>query len=167
MCSYCGCRAITVIGQLTAEHEAIINAAGMLGRIANAGDAAAARTAAEGLSALLEPHTVREEVGLFAELRRDPEFAEHVDALCVEHRELETYLAKVSGGDLAAATALDTLMRHHIDREENGIFPAAAIALDGETWDLIDARQARANRSGVVEVLAGEVALLDEDHPVP
>ena len=34
-------------------------------------------------------------------------------------------------------------MRHHIDREENGIFPAAAIALGGETWDLIDDRVAR------------------------
>ena len=48
----------------------------------------------------------------------------------------------MSGGDFEAAATLDTLMRHHIDREENGMFPAAAIALDGETWISIDARVA-------------------------
>ncbi len=140
MCSYCGCRAITEIGQLTAEHEAIINATGELSRAAAAGDGVAAHAAADALSALLEPHTVREEVGLFTELRRDPEFTAHVDALCTEHRELDAHLARVSSGDLAAAPTLETLLRRHIDREENGIFPAAAIALDGHTWDLIDAR---------------------------
>ena len=143
MCSYCGCRAITVIGELTAEHEAIINATGMLSRAVAAGDAAAALTAAGTVSALLAPHTIREEVGLFAELRRDPEFTAPVDALCTEHRELDALLARVSGGELGAAVALETLMRRHIDREENGIFPAAAIAVDGQTWDLIDARVAR------------------------
>lgn len=140
MCSYCGCRAITVIGELTAEHEAIINATGLLSRAAAAGDPSTARTAVEVVSSLLEPHTVREELGLFAELRRDAEFTEHVDALCAEHHELDSYLARVSDGDLGAAVGLETLMRRHIDREENGIFPAAAIALDGGTWDLIEAR---------------------------
>lgn len=139
MCSYCGCRAITVIGELTAEHEAIINATGLLSRAAAAGDAGAARAAVEVVFSLLERHTVREELGLFAELRRDPEFTAHVDALCAEHRELDSHLSRVSGGDLGAAAALETLMRRHIDREENGIFPAAAIALDGDTWDLIEA----------------------------
>lgn len=148
MCSYCGCRSITVIGELTSEHDAIINATGQLCREAATGDAAAARIAAEAVSALLEPHTIREEVGLFAELRRDPEFTDHVDSLCAEHRELDALIARVSGGDLGATTALDTLMRRHIDREENGIFPAAAIALDGGTWDLIDARAARTLAGG-------------------
>jgi hypothetical protein len=143
VCSYCGCRAITVIGELTTEHDAIINATGQLCREAAAGDAAAARIAADAVSTLLAPHAIREEIGLFAELRRDPEFTDHVDTLCAEHRELDVLISRVSGGDLGAATALDTLMRRHIDREENGIFPAAAIALDGETWDLIDARAAR------------------------
>ena len=140
MCSYCGCRAITVIGQLTSEHEAIINATGLLSRAAAAGDAAAAQTAAGVVSALLEPHTVREEVGLFAELRGDPEFTSAIDSLCAEHRELDSLLTLVSGRDLRAAAALETLMRHHIDREENGIFPAAAVALDGTAWDRIQVR---------------------------
>ena len=140
VCSYCGCRAITVIAELTAEHEAIINATGLLSRAAAAGDADAARVAVELVSSLLEPHTVREERGLFVELRRDREFTAHVDALCAEHREIDSFLSRVSGGDLPAATELETLMRRHIDREENGIFPAAAIAVDGDTWDLIEAR---------------------------
>lgn len=140
MCSYCGCRAITVIAQLTSEHEAIINATGLLSRAAAVGDAAAAQTAAAAVAALLEPHAAREEVGLFAELRGDSEFTAPIDSLCAEHRELDSLLAHLSGGDLGAAAELETLMRRHIDREENGIFPAAAIALDGETWDLIDAR---------------------------
>ena len=140
MCSYCGCRAITVIGQLTSEHEAIINATGLLSRAAAAGDAAAEQTAAGVVSALLEPHTVREEVGLFAELRGDPEFTSAIDSLCAEHRELDSLLTLVSGRDLRAAAALETLMRHHIDREENGIFPAAAVALDGTAWDRIQVR---------------------------
>ena len=143
MCSYCGCRAITVIGQLTSEHEAIINATGLLSRAAAEGDAAAAQTAAGVVSALLEPHAIREEVGLFAELRGDPEFTAAIDSLCAEHRKLDSLPARVHNLDLRAAAALETLMRRHIDREENGIFPAAAIALGGETWDLIDDRVAR------------------------
>ena len=36
------------------------------------------------------------------------------------------------------------LLREHINKEENGLFPAAAIALDGDAWDrsqaLLDSR---------------------------
>lgn len=38
------------------------------------------------------------------------------------------------------AEALENLLRRHIDKEENGIFPAAAVALDGAAWDRIEAR---------------------------
>ena len=129
-----------MIGALTAEHEAIVNAAGMLSRAAAVGDAEAARVAGAVVASLLGPHTVREELGLFAELRSDPEFGEHIDGLCAEHRELDAYLSRVSGGDVGAVAAFDTLLRRHIDREENGIFPAAAIALNGDTWDAVQAR---------------------------
>lgn len=139
MCSYCGCRAITVIGRLSAEHEAIINATGELVRVVSGPDVDRRRVVGE-LSALLHPHTLREESGLFAELRRDPEFTTHVESLCAEHRDIDALLDRALAGDLAAIPALATLVRRHIDREENGIFPAAAIALDGATWDLIEAR---------------------------
>lgn len=140
MCSYCGCRAITVIARLTAEHEAIVNATGVLARAAADADTVRARQAGLALAALLHPHTVGEEAGLFTELRGDPEFTTHVDSLCAEHREIDAYVDRVAAGDLEAVTPLEHLLRRHIDREENGIFPAAAIALDGDTWDRIESR---------------------------
>ena len=140
MCSYCGCRAITMIGRLSTEHVAIINATGALRRVALDGDGAAAATAVEELAALLDPHTRSEEQGLFAELRLDEDFADHVDALCAEHREIDALLARVADGDHAEVQELENLLRRHIDKEENGIFPAAAVALDGAAWDRIGQR---------------------------
>jgi hypothetical protein len=140
MCTYCGCRAITVIGRLSTEHVAIINATGALRRVALAGDGDGIARATAELAALLDPHTMGEERGLFAELRGDPEFADHVEALCAEHREINARLARAAGGDHAEVEALENVLRRHIDKEENGIFPAAAIALDGTAWDRIQVR---------------------------
>jgi hemerythrin-like domain-containing protein len=140
MCSYCGCRAITMIGRLSTEHVEIINATGVLRRVALDGDGDATDTAVVELAALLDPHTTAEEQGLFAELRLDEDFAGHVDALCAEHREIDARLAQVAGGDHAEVEALENLLRRHIDKEENGIFPAAAVALDGAAWDRIQQR---------------------------
>lgn len=140
MCSYCGCRALPMIGRLSTEHVAIINATGALRRVALDGDGAAAAIAVEELAALLDPHTRGEEQGLFAELRLDEDFAGHVEALCAEHREIDARLAKVAAGDHAEVQELENLLRRHIDKEENGIFPAAAVALDGAAWDRIGQR---------------------------
>lgn len=137
MCSYCGCRAITVIGRFSAEHETIINATGVLRRSAGAGDQASTHEAVQLLAGLLDPHTSSEERSLFAELRADPEFTDHIDALCGEHREIDSGLAAVAAGDLTGADGLENLLRRHIDKEENGLFPAAAIALDGPGWERV------------------------------
>jgi hemerythrin-like domain-containing protein len=137
MCSYCGCRSITVIGRFSAEHDDIVNAAGLLRRAAEAGDAAAGAAHAHALGHLLHPHTEAEEQGLFAELRLDPDFTEHVDALCAEHQALDRHLDMITGGDLSGVHAFVDLLRRHIDREENGLFPAAAVALDGPAWERV------------------------------
>lgn len=137
MCSYCGCQSLTVIGRFMAEHEAIVDATGLLRRAALRGDQTAAGVAAADLRNLLEPHTSSEERSLFAELRLDPEFTEHVDDLCREHAAIGTGLASVLAGDLAAIEPLELLLRHHIDREDNGLFPAAAIALGGPAWERV------------------------------
>lgn len=129
-----------MIGRLSTEHVAIINATGALRRVALDGDGAAAAIAVEELAALLDPHTRGEEQGLFAELRLDEDFAGHVEALCAEHREIDARLAKVAAGDHAEVQELENLLRRHIDKEENGIFPAAAVALDGAAWDRIGQR---------------------------
>jgi hypothetical protein len=139
MCSYCGCQSIEVVGRFTSEHEEIINAAGDLRRAVQAGESAAVAHSAEVLRVLLDPHTRAEEVGLFRVLRRDPGFTEHVDSLCGEHTSLDAMLATIADGD---HTGLDTFvgaLRRHIDREENGLFPAAAIGLDGPDWEEVDA----------------------------
>ena len=137
MCSYCGCRANTVIARYSAEHDEIVNAMGILRRTASAGDRDGARVAVGDLAGLLEPHTSSEERSLFAELRRDAEFTSHVDGLCAEHRGIDAALARVVEGDLAAAGMLEDILRRHIDKEENGLFPAAVIALDGPAWERV------------------------------
>lgn len=137
MCSYCGCQAITVVGRFTAEHEEIVNATGKLREAAATGDRTSGRAAARALAGLLAPHTRSEERSLFTELRLDPQFTGHVDALCAEHRAIDAALEAVTGGDLGRVPALESLLRRHIDKEENGLFPAAAIALDGPAWERV------------------------------
>ena len=137
MCSYCGCRANTVIARYTVEHEGIVNAMGDLRRAAAAGHRDQTHSAATALAALLAPHTASEERSLFAELRQDAEFTEHVDELCAEHRTIDEALALVGDGDPAAVRRLEHMLRRHIDREENGLFPASVIALDGPAWERV------------------------------
>lgn len=137
MCSYCGCRSISVIGELTEEHERIINAAGELRRAASTGDATAAGEHARAVAWLLHSHTAREERGLFRELRLDAEFTDHIDSLTDEHDEIDLLLEEVLAGELARVTQLVDLLRAHIDREEDGLFPAAAIALFGPAWERV------------------------------
>lgn len=128
------------------EHAAVVDAAGVLRRACEAGDPERVAAAADALSDLLLPHTHAEEVGLFTVLRRQDGFAEHLDDLCGEHTVLEEGLAAVRAGDHAAYPAFERLLRHHIDREDNGLFPAAAIALDGPDWEEVHEVTPRAAR---------------------
>lgn len=134
MCSYCGCEALVPIGRFMAEHGTIIDALGVLERACAAGDQARV-DAADELAAWLDPHTGAEEVGLFAVLGRQEEFTEHIAALCAEHASLDADLARIRTGDVAGLDDFVVALRNHIDREENGLFPAAAIALDGPDWE--------------------------------
>lgn len=138
MCSYCGCQAITVVGRFMAEHDEIINATGELVRAAAAGDRDLVRSTARVVARLLHPHTHAEEVGLFAVMREQEEFTEHIDVLCGEHSQLDSLLAAVAGGDLARAPEFERQLRSHIDKEDNGLFPAAAMSLDGPEWERVD-----------------------------
>lgn len=139
MCSYCGCESIEVIGRFMAEHVEIVNASGTLRRACERRDDEAVVAAADALARLLDPHTGAEEVGLFAVLAEDDEFTEHVRGLCAEHTALDTALAAIRAGDHASFPAFDLALRHHIDREENGLFPAAAIAFAGMEWERVHA----------------------------
>lgn len=154
MCSYCGCESISVIGRFMAEHDELINASGQLRRACDSGDPLAIESCADALTALLVPHTRAEEGGLFAVLAEDPEFTDHVHGLCAEHEQIDALLAAVRAaahagttGDAdadrarrrAAYDAFEHLLRRHIDHEDNGLFPAAAIAFAGPEWDRVTA----------------------------
>ncbi len=139
MCGYCGCESIDVVGRLMREHVDIINATGGLRRAAGTGDEAQLRGAVAALRGLLDPHTEVEETGLFAVLAEDSEFTEHVRGLCTEHLTLADLLHRVDAGEHDLVPTLERALRTHIDREENGLFPAAAIALAGPQWERVAA----------------------------
>jgi hemerythrin-like domain-containing protein len=142
VCTYCGCESIAVIGRFMAEHTEIINAAGELRRACERRDASQVAAAVTGVEALLHPHTRDEETGLFTVMRRQEEFVDHIDSLCAEHTTLDEQLDAIRQAGSAVDMALvDTFLhdlRHHIEREDNGLFPAAAIALDGPDWEEVD-----------------------------
>src|SRR5690348_14589375 len=135
MCSYCGCEAIDVVGRFMREHVDIINATGDLRRAAESGHHDRVHECVTALRDLLDPHTTAEEAGLFAVLAADPEFTDHVRSLCREHTTLHQLLDRVDAGSHALAPVVERALRAHIDREENGLFPAAAIAFAGPEWD--------------------------------
>ncbi len=141
MCSYCGCREIPIIAQLNAEHDAIVNSTYALQIAYRDNDLDASRAAGRALAALLHPHTEREQDGLFAEMRKDELFTEHIASLCAEHDELDSLLTAIDGGDIERISEMLTLLHNHIDREENGLFPAALAYLDDDQWDTIQGPQ--------------------------
>jgi hemerythrin-like domain-containing protein len=137
MCGYCGCDSISVVGRFMTEHTAIVNASGTLRQAAATGDQAAVRAAVDALGDLLHPHTHAEESGLFAVLREQEEFTDHVDQLCGEHDDLDAMLAAVRAGDLGGVEVFVDALRRHIDREDNGLFPASAVSLSGPDWERV------------------------------
>lgn len=139
MCSYCGCDSIEVIGRFMAEHVEIINATGELRRAVESRDAEGVRQACDEVNRLLFPHTESEEIGLFAVMRREEDLASHVDVLCAEHQQLDHALAQIRAGDHCGMHAFEVLLRDHIDKEDNALFPAAAIWLGGEDWEEVHA----------------------------
>ena len=138
MCNYCGCREFPLIGRLSAEHEAIANAAGRL-RTAASGGGDDPVAALDALVALLMPHTATEEDGLFEELRAEGSLAEAVAKLCAEHADIHGVLGAVhrAAPDWPAVLAALDRLHRHIDNEEHGLFPAAVIALPIPAWDRI------------------------------
>lgn len=118
-----------------AEHEEIVNLAGDLRRTMATGDADAVSDALDSAVSQLQPHTGAEEKGLFTVLRRNPEFTEHIATLCAEHGRLDELAEQIRGGHLELIDTFVHELREHINKEENGLFPAAAIEMSGDDWD--------------------------------
>jgi len=153
VCEYCGCQQIATIAELTREHEAVV---GLVGRIQSSlrdhrlenHRLENVATICHEILVILGPHTVVEEEGLFPELAQD--FPDHIRALRSEHREIEKVLGEAADGLPDDPTLPDRLLavlnmlREHILKEQDGVFPAALAALDTDQWERIEAVRARA-----------------------
>lgn len=124
------------------QHERIGNLGGDVRRALAAGDESGARTLLDQLLEILEPHVQWEEVGLFARMTEQGDFAEHVESLESEHLALWDGLDAAEddprGWAAAVTEQLDDLDRH-IYRENFGLFPGAIAVLDADDWDAINA----------------------------
>jgi hypothetical protein len=142
MCQNCGCLASTLIEELTREHDAIVGLIRAVGEQVVAGDMRAVAETCCAISALLAPHVIVEEEGLFPELFR--EFPGRLEALTHEHRQVERVLDEAAYGvpaDLLWPERLREvlgILREHILRDQDGLFPAAIISLDADQWEAVE-----------------------------
>lgn len=144
MCQYCGCRDIKTIGDLTAEHEQIRNLIGAVRVNADADRHGAAVESLRQLADLLATHDAIEEQSIYPAMREREEYADKVDILFREHEETDEMMAaNLTRADLdgPAAVHWDEVLHvlwtlsEHVEHEENGMFPAAAIELSVEEWE--------------------------------
>ena len=142
MCEYCGCQSLEAIELLTREHDQVTNLIGHIRVSLAAADFCSARLQCIELEALLTPHTEVEERALFPAL--EDEYAGHMDGLRSEHAELSavlaTVLADVDGRGGWSSRLLDALamLRLHILKEQDGVFPLALAALSAEDWQRVE-----------------------------
>jgi hemerythrin-like domain-containing protein len=147
VCEYCGCQQITTIAELYREHDDVAAQVGLI-RSALAGrrleDVAAC---CRQILAILGPHTVVEEEGLFPEMA--DEFPDHIEVLRSDHREIEKVLGEAADGPpddpTWPARLLNVLhlLGEHILKEQDGVFPAAQISLDPDQWERIEVVRAK------------------------
>ncbi|MFF8633537.1 hemerythrin domain-containing protein [Streptomyces pilosus] len=148
MCEYCGCQALETIDELTQEHEKVVDLISHLRDARRDGAVARMAELAREITAVLDPHTQVEEHGLFPALAGD--FPEQIAALEAEHRRIEAVLAEANGAFLTDPSWPDRLMeamallRDHILKEQDGVFPAALANLSTEEWEAVEAVRAEA-----------------------
>ncbi|MEU3143052.1 MULTISPECIES: hemerythrin domain-containing protein [unclassified Streptomyces] len=144
MCEYCGCQSLASIDELTREHDEVVRLISHLRPAHEAGDVPRMTRVAREIEAVLGPHTRVEERGLFPSMAED--FPEQIAALEAEHRHVDEVLAQAADGGTAGDPAWpDRLMeamavlRDHILKEQDGVFPAALATLGTEQWAALDA----------------------------
>jgi hemerythrin-like domain-containing protein len=139
---YCWCLATPAIEDLIREHDEVIELSALARAAYRCGDVESLVECATAISAVLEPHTVVEERGLFPPMAA--EFPEKIAILRGEHRRIEAVLASASDGSAHTDPAwparfIDTLtlLRRHIVKEQEGVFPAALSVLTSDQWELL------------------------------
>ena len=147
MCEYCGCQAVAAIAELTREHDMVVTLVSQARAAHGVGDVAAMAVIARRIAVVLGPHTQVEEEGLFPALEDD--FPDQVAALRAEHRRVEAVLDAAVGGVPTEPSWPDRLLtmlemlREHILKEQDGVFPAALSGLRTADWEAVDAVRAR------------------------
>jgi hemerythrin-like domain-containing protein len=149
MCEYCGCQSLTAIDELTREHDEVVRLISHLRTAHEQGDVARMAEVTREIASVLGPHTEVEEHGLFPALAGD--FPDQIAALEAEHRRIEAVLAEAAGGTTPSdPTWPDRLLeamavlRDHILKEQDGVFPAALANLGTEEWEAVEAARAKA-----------------------
>ncbi|PWI12918.1 hemerythrin HHE cation-binding protein [Streptomyces sp. Act143] len=143
MCEYCGCQALETIDELTQEHDEVVRLISHLRDAHRHGGVTRMAELAREIARVLGPHTRVEEHGLFPALAGD--FPDQIAALEAEHRRIEAVLAEASGAFLTDPTWPGRLMeamavlRDHILKEQDGVFPAALANLSIEQWEAVEA----------------------------
>lgn len=128
-----------MIRLLTVQHEQIINKLGEVRRACESGVEGVAL--ARELAVLLAAHNKLEENGLFDALMPDREFVGSLEKLRVEHSDIDGLVKRIILGEFSVVGELEVVLRNNISNEENGIFPASAVTLDGSVWDEIEVAQ--------------------------
>lgn len=158
VCEYCGCQSLAAIDELTREHEEVVHLIGHLHAARQKGDVPRMAEHAREIATVLGPHTEVEEHGLFPALFGD--FPEQIAALEAEHRRISSVLAEAAGGVTPTDPAWPdrliramAMLRDHILKEQDGVFPAALANLSIEQWEAVEA--VRAGAGGVLPRPAG------------
>lgn len=149
MCEYCGCQSLTTIKELTREHDEVVRLIGHLRTARQEGSVGRMAETAREIARVLDPHTQVEEHGLFPALAA--EFPDQIAVLEAEHRQVEAVLAEAADGVTPSdptwpdrlIEAMD-MLRDHILKEQDGVFPAALANLSIEEWEAVEAKRARA-----------------------
>ena len=145
---HCDRQARAAIGALIREHEEVLALVSDVRAARLAGDLPKQASLACQIAAVLGPHQIVEESGLFPALAAD--YPDPNGLLEAEHHVIETALAEAvraawSGAAYPAnpgwpnrLTRALTLLRDHIFKEQDAIFPAALAILNAADWDAIE-----------------------------
>ncbi|WP_334314307.1 hemerythrin domain-containing protein [Streptomyces gilvifuscus] len=136
------------IDELTHEHGEVVTLISHVRDARRDGDAAGMAELARRITAVLLPHTQVEEHGLFPAMAM--EYPDHIAALEAEHRRIEAVLSEAADGVPADSAWPDrllemlNLLRNHILKEQDGVFPASLATLSTEQWEAVEAVRAEA-----------------------
>ncbi|MEQ8309228.1 MAG: hemerythrin domain-containing protein [Sphingopyxis sp.] len=120
----------TIFARLKADHDRHRE---LLDRIdATQGDSEERRKLFEAFRVEVTAHAASEEMSLYATMLADPDLRDEAQHSVAEHKEIEDFLTELyemdfsSSGWLTRFRTMKDRYLHHIDEEEDEMFPAAA-----------------------------------------